>query len=82
VSTFSTIEIGNKTNTLFVLPELSLPPKRNETHAAEDMLPLSKRGSVNMVKEQQMDQFYNAIFKGGHGPTQYDEWLKKHQHFR
>jgi hypothetical protein len=35
-----------------------------------------------MVKEQQMDQFYNAIFKGGHGPTQYDEWLKKHQHFR
>jgi hypothetical protein len=72
MSTFSRIEIANKTNTLFVLPAFSLPPKENEMHATEDMLPLSKREAVNIVKKQKMVKFQNW----GHRPTDNGRWLK------
>jgi hypothetical protein len=77
MSTFSGIEIANKTNTLFVLPAFSLPSKKNEMHATEDMLPLSKREAVNMLKKQQMFQFQKAASPGGHAPTQNGKWRKE-----
>jgi hypothetical protein len=76
LSTFSRIEIANKTNTLFVLPAFSVSPKNKEMHATEDMLPLSKREAINMKKKRQMIQFHKAWSPGGHGPTQYGKWLK------
>jgi hypothetical protein len=68
MSTFSRIESANKTNTLFVLPAFELSPKKNEMHASEDMLPLSKREGVNMT------QIQKELSPRGHVPTQNDKW--------
>jgi hypothetical protein len=61
VSTFSRIQMGNKKDSLFVLPAFSLFQETNGEYATADMLPLSKRRVVNIVKKKKMDHLWKGF---------------------
>jgi len=60
---------------MFVLPAFQVKPKKGNTHASEDQLPLSKVELLEKLKTKEVAPFYLKEFERGHGSTNFTKWI-------
>lgn len=61
---------------VFVLPAFERFMANSTTEVTEEMLPRTKKELTDMYWGKKIGGFHTKGFKGGHGPTDFERWLK------